>query len=97
MDATLLRAGKTTHLKISRSGSVRFHCDRRSRDQCPVGSSPDRFVRRLTALLSKQASPASMRARKLLPFAEDTVRAAVVNWREARDDRETFCRALDGS
>ena len=34
-----------------------------------------------------------MRARKLLPFAEATVRTAVVNWREARDDRETFCRA----
>ena len=41
MDSTLLRAGKTTHLKVLAVALVGFHCNRRSRTQCPVGVSPD--------------------------------------------------------
>jgi len=70
MGATLLRAGKTTHLKIlavALSASIAIVI-------VGINARSDhlrRFVRRLTALLSKQAR-VSTRARKLLPFAEGT-------------------------
>ena len=49
------------------------------------------------SIVVKAGQPGIHAGQELLPFAEATVRTAVVNWREARDDRETFCRALDGS